>query len=619
MTADRARALVAGLVLFLLPFAVYRPVLHGEFQVDDYRFIAWNGAHLDHLAQPWRFFTEPALVADRPEPDIYRPLRTWSFAIDRRLFGDDTLGYHVHSIVLHAIAALLAWALLRGTFANRRAGAFLGALAFAAHPLGSEAVAWISGRSDVQAAVFGLLALLAARRAEGSRRWLSLAALLAMLAGFAKETAVVVPALYLVEMRARTGRFRGSLAPFVALSVGIAGYLATYVAVRGAPPTGQVPFYFGSFARHLPFAAVGIGTFLRMVAWPTRFNFYHETELYLDSNGTGAAGLWPALVVIGVAIALAGALRRRAPSVTFGIIWFAIALAPAANLVIPLRTVVSERFAYLPLVGICGGVIIALHDALSRLSRSTRVGSVACVAICVVLGVVTTRRAAEWASQSALYEATLRDWSNSWSARLGLGSLRLAAGDRDGAESQFEAARRLVDGSRPGVPADFSRLAEATAALATSRFERGDFAGVVTLLEPIESRLAAEPAEAARARHARDLTVLLGRSLLALRKLAEALATFERALERYGESPELHDLIGNVAHLRLDGATALDQYQRALELDPDYHLARIHIAEVLHYVPGMEPEATRQLREVLARDPHQAQARELLEEWTRSK
>ncbi len=618
MIAARLRGALAALVLMLVPFVLYRPAMHGELQVDDYRFIAWNGPHLEHWAGPWRYFADPSTSANVPDPDIYRPLRTWSFAIDRRLFGDDTFGYHLHSIVLHALVALLAWRLFAGTFPGRPGAAFTGALVFAAHPLATEAVAWISGRSDAQAAVFALLALVAARRAERSRPALIAAFACAGLAGFAKETAVVVPLLYVLEARARRAAWRTMVPSFLALATGVAGYLAAYVAVRGGLSSGQVEFYGGSFAIHAPFGLVGVATLLRLCVWPTGFNFYHEPELYIDAPHLRPIGLGIALFVLAIVIVVPVALRRRAPSLGFGSAWFVVAILPAANLVLPLRTVVSERFAYLPLVGLAAGAAVAVAAFTEgRVPRAILVALA--LAVVGAFGGLTWARAGEWASRERLYLATLDRFPGSFAANYGLASVRFEAGRYPEAELAFARAASAVDGSRPGIPADFGRFADARLGQATSCFERRDFTSVVTLLAPVEQRLTADPASRARVRDDTDLSDLLGRALLALRRLDEARGVYERIVRDHGESPRWLDGLGLCAHLRLDAATALDLYQRALEIDPNYHLARIHMAEIFHLTPGMEREGLKQLREVLAREPDHPQARALLEEWLREK
>src|SRR5690606_9727597 len=102
----------------------------------------------------------------------------------------------------HAAAALAVHALARALL-GATAGAFFAAVLFAVHPLGSEAVAYVSGRRDLLCALFAVLSLRAwwsflERRAAEARG--AIAALvgsiaLAILALGAKETALVLPLL----------------------------------------------------------------------------------------------------------------------------------------------------------------------------------------------------------------------------------------------------------------------------------------------------------------------------------------------------------------------------------------------------------------------------------------
>ena len=73
--------------------------------------------------------------------------------------------YHFTSLVLHAIATWLFFHVIRG--AGARTGVALGAsLLFAAHPIHTEAVAYVSGRPDLLATVCALGALALARSAR---------------------------------------------------------------------------------------------------------------------------------------------------------------------------------------------------------------------------------------------------------------------------------------------------------------------------------------------------------------------------------------------------------------------------------------------------------------------
>ena len=98
------------------------------------------------------------------DPADYWPVANSSLWLEWRLWGMNTTGYHVTNLVLHWIAALLIWAILRRL---KVPGAFLAALLFAVHPVNVESVAWISQRKGLLAAVFFLLSILWYVRAEG--------------------------------------------------------------------------------------------------------------------------------------------------------------------------------------------------------------------------------------------------------------------------------------------------------------------------------------------------------------------------------------------------------------------------------------------------------------------
>ena len=98
-----------------------------------------------------------------------------------------------------------------------------------------------------------------------------------------------------------------------------------------------------------------------------------------------------------------------------------------------------------------------------------------------------------------------------------------------------------------------------------------------------------------------------------LHRLEEAGTVFDRLMADHGDTPERLDARGEIERALLD-IHAIDYYQRALHLDPDYHPARIHLALVYRELPGFLQEAKRELREVLYRSPGHERAAELLRE-----
>lgn len=613
-----ARTIVLACLVFLaflvLALAVYSPAIDGEFVSDDLRFIANNGANLDSLARPWRFFLDADTIATPPDRDIYRPLRTISFAIDRAI-GDaigceSTRVFHLHNLALHAICAALLLVWLRG-ISGARHGAIFASLLFLLHPLTTEAVAWISSRSDPQACAFVLATLLVARSSESPAPPRGIVvALLAFLAGMAKETAVVLPALYLVDRAARGRPLRGDARVWLAIGVGVVSYLALYLGVRDRGITGQVDWYGGSFASHLPYALLGIGFQLKMLIWPSRFNFIHEPALFDPTDHAALALAATAIMVVAITLFR---MRSRWREAAYGAAFYAIALLPAANLLLPLRSPLAERFAYLPL---CGFALVVAAFA-ARLADRVKPRAVRFAIGGVVLAVAafaTHDRARAFVSPRALYAATLESWPDSYSAALGLGDAALRESRFDESRIAFERAVELA--RRAG---DSKQLRRAEYALGRSRLLARDFVLAAAILESVVVAFERDPALAAElasidadARHA--LATAYSLSF----RLDDAAKTLDRLIERHGETADRLDARAEVERARAgDGNLVLDLLLRAIALDPDHAKARIHLAKFYHGLTGFEPEALRQLREVIARDPSNLEARALLDEFSK--
>ena len=90
----------------------------------------------------------------------YRPVTTLSYVFDHWLWGLKPFGYHLTNLLLHAICSVsVGLILIRLDFDPEPA--LLTALLFAVHPIHSENVAWISGRTDLLAFFFCSLSALA--------------------------------------------------------------------------------------------------------------------------------------------------------------------------------------------------------------------------------------------------------------------------------------------------------------------------------------------------------------------------------------------------------------------------------------------------------------------------
>src|SRR5436189_2130070 len=88
----------------------------------------------------------------------WQPLTTISHMLDCQLYGLDPSGHHFTNVLLHTIAVILLFLVLRRMTGTLWQSAFVATL-FAIHPLHVESVAWISERKDLLSAVFFILTL----------------------------------------------------------------------------------------------------------------------------------------------------------------------------------------------------------------------------------------------------------------------------------------------------------------------------------------------------------------------------------------------------------------------------------------------------------------------------
>lgn len=191
--------IVPGLVALL----AYLPTLRDGFVWDDVTFVVRNPAAHDLARLPESLAHGYGWVpSGTPAPDAryyFRPVVTSWNAI-QGVWTDHPALFHLANVLAHAMATwLLAWLALQLGLAPGTA--LLLASLFAVHPAYSEAVAWISGRTDLFAALFGLacLAQLAAWRAGRLPPWLGRsvpwgAGVALLLALGSKESAVAVVA-----------------------------------------------------------------------------------------------------------------------------------------------------------------------------------------------------------------------------------------------------------------------------------------------------------------------------------------------------------------------------------------------------------------------------------------
>jgi tetratricopeptide (TPR) repeat protein len=405
--SEHVQAAAALAALLLATALVYVPALRAGFVWDDRLLVLESPLVRESLSLPEHL--SGRLFERSPHADArayYRPLTTLSLAADFALWGDAPRGFHATNLALHAGVAALAFLLARRAGA-RPAHAALAAGLFALHPRLSESVAWISGRSDLLAALGVLAALLLHRTEPGA--WAARgAAALALLGGLlGKETAIAgAAALVALELssmpRGEAGRRPRTLRALSHLGP-VAAVLAAYALLRaaGAPEGATAQAEVFQPAERVLLAVATLGRYALMLLDPLRPSLRIGLADVLATGELAAGALAAAALVWG---ALRLRAHRLAPLRLAALVAAAVALAPALHAIpIPLDVRAADRLLYLPVAGLA----LALAPALAARAPMARLAAPIGCALLAFFALATHLRAREWADEAPLWRGAL--------------------------------------------------------------------------------------------------------------------------------------------------------------------------------------------------------------------
>ena len=639
--ANQRPARLAALLVVVCGILAYANSIHGPFIFDDRRAVLENPT----IRELWPI--SAVLHPPRQTPLAGRPISNLSFAINYAAGGLDVAGYHIWNIGVHILAALALLGILRMTRtwaapdADRTTTdrlALVCTLVWVLHPLNSEAVNYLTQRTESMVGLFYLLTMYAAitaHRAPRPRRW-ALAAIVFNFCGIAtKESMVTAPLMVLLWDRVFVyGSFRHAFGErrrfYFALAAGwiLFGILSL-----------ETPFFSDTAFRtrvspwtYLLNQAPIIVSYLRLSVWPSGLVLDYGLPVPLTITDVWPSGLLLLTLVVATGIALA-----RAPRLGFWGAWFFITLAPASS-VLPIPTEAgAERRMYLPLIAVIMVAVPAawwlLRWGLAAAERMAGVHSregtagrlflgVAAVVL-FSLGVATLQRNSEYRSGVSIWSTVLErrpharahtnlaaELKAAGQSDQALTHLKLAASEDPDAQYLLGSALIELGNVREAVPwlqrfvgsnPTNSYVASARQELADALYREGRLAEAIAQQEIVVS---------SNPNHAN------GR--LNLAKLLMAANDFNRAAVEYRECLRLEP--GNLAAatglgIALASAGSIDEaveaFRQASRIDTRDVTAKQGLVETLLRT-GRVTEAEQEARAVIAAFPDDPIARYLL-------
>lgn len=546
-------------VIVLACLWIYSPVFDGDWLWDDDYLITKNPVVQSPVGL-WQIWFAPT-TAD------YFPLTMSALWVLWKCFGLDSTGYHIVSVLLHALGACLVWAMLRGAGVR---GAWLAGLVFAVHPLAVESVAWVAELKNTFSLPFFLAAACFFIRFEDTGRrgfyWASLGFFLAAM--LSKSSVVMFPVALLLYIWWRRDRIVWrdvrEAAPFFLVSL-LLGLVT--LQFQHSRAIGDEPIPIGGLDSRFAIAGMGIFFYLSKILWPALLlPIYPQWK----ANPPEALQFLPWPVLAGLLAVFWLKRKTWGRHALMGAGFYLIMLLPVLGFVAMsyMRVGwVADHFVYIPMIGIVALVVAA--GVRARDSASTRWGplfGIFAAAAVAVLAFWSHRYSGIWENEDKLWGFTLEHNWNCWQAHNRIGALEFNRGNVDVALDHFREATRL----RPDLAETQNNLGSAVLAKKDTKAAIRYFREALRLsptIIAIQSNLAralvldGQPVAAAEiyanlARQYPENAVFLcnlGVTLHQAGRTDEAIASFRRALEI---NPNLPDARENLR-------TALEEAKKA--------------------------------------------------------
>lgn len=482
----RVQLLLLNLVLIIATVAVYAPVRNYPFVNYDDPWYVVNNVHIQNGLTGAMVYWG---LIERGYCHNWHPLTWMSHALDIQLFGLNAGAHHDMNVVLHIVAALLLFSVLRratrATFPS-----FMVAALFAVHPINVESVAWISERKTMLSMIFFLLTFAAydsyVRKPTNGRFGLVAASYL--LGIMAKPQVIMLPVLLLLwdywplQRMANSGgsseepaevfplrsfwQLFGEKVPLFVIGIGSAAL--TIVAQDVSTPA---PWQY-AFPLRLENAIVSYAKYVLRALWPAGLApFYPHPGNSLTFVQVASATLLLLLITVLVFVA------RRHRYLVVGWLWFLIALLPMIGLIQAWEQGMADRYAYQSFLGLLIMICWGAKEAIAKLRIPAKIATVVAAVVLIVFCIAARLQTRYWADSVAIWTRSLQVTpANNYVAEESLGFVLMSAGRKEEAMPHARKAAQL----RPEVALNHIEMA-------VYEHDRGNLRGAIQQFNLAES------------------------------------------------------------------------------------------------------------------------------------
>ena len=428
----------AALATLAVVFWAYGPAMHTGFLFDD----TTQHFALPTASQPLSSWIGPV-----------RPVLMFSYWVNSRISMEDTSWYHYFNILIHALAGIFVFLVIRRLLewagaeeSSRTPWAAFGTLLFLLHPLQAESVAYISGRSDSLCGMLSCASFAAfLYRRSPAISWAGVLPVLLLFgaAVLTKEQAVALPALFVLtdfwwNPQTPLRSVRANWRLYAILALGAAGAAALFwKLIVGAGAGSSAGFAIKDFTWYQYLFT----QFRAIFAYVC--NFLLPVNLNVDWDFPISRGIFEYGAIFGLAalLALAAAAwryRRAFPLAGYGYFVFLVLLSPTSS-ILPIKDPIADRRMYLPILGL---ILIAI-DLLRRLKVERKLLALGAAALMVATALATHARAEVWSDSILLWQDSALKSPNKVRAHFQLAFAYYEQGHFDLAIAEFQRTAEL--------------------------------------------------------------------------------------------------------------------------------------------------------------------------------
>lgn len=447
------KKLALPFIIMAAVFIMYSNVYDMVFVYDDEFYIQKN-QYLNSISNISNIFTTNSTAGAGFQDSFYRPIQFLFYLLVQQILGGEPWGFHLLNVFIHAINAILLFFLSQLVGFQKRS-AFFVALLWAAHPVHTEVIAYISGTADPLQFFFTVAALIVLLKQ--SKAYLFFSSILFVAALLSKEVAVVFPGLAFAVLfltKEKKWDYRTYLPVVLYLGIGL-----SYVGLRATVLDFNGDFHFyktqniyteNILYRIYTFLAT-LPNYLSLLVWPQNLHidraFPVYTEFFYKDVLLGSAILISLITVSIVSFFKKNPARHLTLST---IIWFFAAHSLHSGVLVPMNSLFLEHWLYVPSIAFFWASIYFSEKYFKKLLLPT-------VAVCAgLLAWHTYQQNRMWENPITLFSRILEFNPKATRVRHNLAMAYSDRGNDEYAQKQYE--QILAEDPSP-YPQTFHNLA----------------------------------------------------------------------------------------------------------------------------------------------------------------